>query len=74
MNKVDQINRLLLQATHHRDQLTMIAKEFVDLHGEAHGSCEADELMHCIFDGQPYQYTLERVNLIRAERQKHRND
>lgn len=74
MNKVDQINRLLLQATHHRDQLTMIAKEFVDLHGESHGSCEGDELMHCILDGQPYQYTLERVNLIRAERQKHRND
>jgi len=71
MNKVDQINRLLLQATHHRDQLTMIAKEFVDLHNEAHGSCEADELFACILDGQPYQQTLDRVNRIRAHRQGH---
>jgi len=72
MNKVDQINRLLLQATHHRDQLTMIAKEFVDLHNEAHGSCEADELFACILDGHPYQQTLDRVNRIRASQQKYR--
>jgi len=66
MNKVDQINRLLLQATHHRDQLTMIAKEFVDLHNEAHGSCEADELFACILDGQPYDEALHRIRKIQT--------
>lgn len=74
MTNIDQRYRLLAQATHHRDQLISIAKEFVDLHGEAHGSCEADELMSCILDGEPYEHILERVNRIRAKKQKHRGE
>lgn len=70
MNKVDEINQLLAASTHHRDQLDSMASEFAKLHGEALGSCEADELMSCIYDGVPYEDAMRRVLRIKKHRRK----
>jgi carbon storage regulator len=67
-SKPDRIERMIKEADYYRKHLSSIAKEFVVLHGESAGSCEADELMHCILDGESYHNALIRVNKIRARR------
>jgi PHP family Zn ribbon phosphoesterase len=60
-NKVERINTLLSAAEHHRSRLDVISREFVELHGEAFGSDEADELRHCIFEGDAYETVMRRL-------------
>lgn len=74
MSKVDEINQAMLRATHHRDQLIQLAKGFVALHDEQPGSCEADELMHVILDGEEYDLAMRRVMRIKQYRKKHKRD
>lgn len=59
--KIDRINHLLKLSQHYRDQVEAMAIEFVSLHDEAPGSNEADELMHCIYDGANYQDCMRKI-------------
>jgi len=61
MKRLDQVNQWVQRATHLRDQLHTLAREFAQLHNEPLGSDEADELMHVILDGEDYEVAMERV-------------
>lgn len=70
MDKVRKINRMIGSASHHREQLHAIAREFVRMHDEEPGSCEADELMHVILDGEDYTTAMKRVLRIKKHRSR----
>lgn len=61
MSMVKKVDEMMATAAHHREQLHALAKDFAALHSEPAGSCQADELMHVILDGQPYDDAMARV-------------
>jgi hypothetical protein len=68
MKKAERINHLLTIARHYREQLGAIAAEFADLHVSRPGSCDGEDLMGCIYDGNDYTETLLRIRNRRAKR------
>jgi len=70
MNRVKEINQWEARAAHLRDQLHQLAKEFVRLHDERLGSCEADELQSVILDGEDYETALKRIIRIKKHRRQ----
>lgn len=61
MSKVERINHLLNTARHYREQLGAMAAEFADLHLSKPGSCDGEDLMSCIYDGNDYAETMLRI-------------
>jgi hypothetical protein len=57
-NKVDRINRLIDASRHHREQLEAMAIEFATLHNAKPGSCDEDDLIGVILDGDDYKYVM----------------
>ena len=64
-SKVDRRFRVMGKAAHHREQLSALMLEFVDLHNEPMNSDEADELCTVIRDGIPYDEAMMRVMLCK---------
>jgi hypothetical protein len=52
---------ILKEAEELRSRLDSLSTEFVHLHGLLAGSDDADELMHCVFDGSDYEKSLRRI-------------
>lgn len=58
----DRLNRIFLQAIHHREHLDACYQEACYLHSFEPGSFGSDELMAVFFDGDSYSEAMERVS------------